>query len=70
MATWTQRGNDDMRALNTRLGFTTRSESIRMQAALPLALGLPAPGPGMICVAPARATEPPGSRSKSAIRTL
>ena len=35
--TWTQAGNDDMRALNTHLGFTTRSESIRMQAALPLA---------------------------------
>jgi len=26
-----------MRALNARLGFSTRSESIRMQAALPLA---------------------------------
>jgi mycothiol synthase len=36
--TWTQRNNDDMRALNTHLGFSTRSESIRMQAALPLAL--------------------------------
>ncbi len=35
--TWTQRGNDDMRALNTHLGFRTRSESIRMQATLPLA---------------------------------
>jgi GNAT superfamily N-acetyltransferase len=35
--TWTQAGNDGMRALNTYLGFTTRSESIRMQAALPLA---------------------------------
>lgn len=34
--TWTQRDNDDMRALNTHLGFSTRSESIRMQAALPL----------------------------------
>jgi mycothiol synthase len=36
--TWTQRDNHDMRALNTHLGFRTRSESIRMQAALPLAL--------------------------------
>jgi GNAT superfamily N-acetyltransferase len=36
--TWTQRNNDDMRALNTHLGFSTRSESIRMQAALPLAV--------------------------------
>jgi mycothiol synthase len=35
--TWTQRNNDAMRALNTRLGFRTRSESITMQAALPLA---------------------------------
>jgi mycothiol synthase len=35
--TWTQRGNEGMRALNTRLGFSTRSESIRMQAVLPLA---------------------------------
>jgi GNAT superfamily N-acetyltransferase len=34
--TWTQRGNDDMRALNAHLGFRTRSESIRMQASLPL----------------------------------
>jgi GNAT superfamily N-acetyltransferase len=35
--TWTQRDNDDMRALNAHLGFSTRSESIRMQATLPLA---------------------------------
>jgi len=35
--TWTQRDNDDMRALNAHLGFRTRSVSIRMQAALPLA---------------------------------
>jgi GNAT superfamily N-acetyltransferase len=35
--TWTQRDNDGMRALNTHLGFSTRSQSIRMQAALPLA---------------------------------
>lgn len=34
--TWTQQHNDDMRALNAHLGFRTRSESIRMQAALPL----------------------------------
>ena len=36
--TWTQAGNDDMRALNTHLGFTTRTVSIRMQASLPLSL--------------------------------
>lgn len=36
VCTWTQRGNDDMRALNTRLGFVTRAESISMQASLPL----------------------------------
>jgi hypothetical protein len=35
--TWTQRGNDDMRALNTHLGFTTRTESLTMHATLPLA---------------------------------
>jgi mycothiol synthase len=34
--TWTQRGNDGMRALNTRLGFITRSECITMRATLPL----------------------------------
>lgn len=34
--TWTQRGNDDMRALNTHLGFTTRTESLTMRASLPL----------------------------------
>jgi mycothiol synthase len=34
--TWTQRGNDGMRALNAQLGYVTRSESITMQAALPL----------------------------------
>ena len=34
--TWTQRGNDDMRALNTHLGFTTRTESLTMHAGLPL----------------------------------
>ena len=34
--TWTQRGNDGMRALNTHLGFITRRESISVQASLPL----------------------------------
>lgn len=34
--TWTQRGNDGMRALNTHLGFITRRESISMRASLPL----------------------------------
>ncbi|HEU5420947.1 MAG TPA: GNAT family N-acetyltransferase [Streptosporangiaceae bacterium] len=34
--TWTQRGNDDMRALNTHLGYFTRTESLTMRAALPL----------------------------------
>jgi mycothiol synthase len=34
--TWTQRGNDDMRRLNTHLGYTTRTESITLQAPLPL----------------------------------
>lgn len=34
--TWTQRGNADMRALNERLGFITRSESITVRAPLPL----------------------------------
>jgi mycothiol synthase len=34
--TWTQRGNDDMRRLNERLGYVTRSESITLRAPLPL----------------------------------
>jgi mycothiol synthase len=34
--TWTQRGNDAMRALNTSLGFSTRTESLTMHASLPL----------------------------------
>jgi mycothiol synthase len=38
--TWTQRGNAGMRALNTSLGFSTRTESLSMRASLPLA-GLP-----------------------------
>jgi mycothiol synthase len=41
--TWTQRGNHDMRALNARLGYVTRTESLIMRATLPLA-GLPRPG--------------------------
>jgi GNAT superfamily N-acetyltransferase len=41
--TWTQRDNDEMRALNKYLGFSTRAESIRMQASLPLASGSPSP---------------------------
>jgi GNAT superfamily N-acetyltransferase len=40
--TWTQRGNGDMRALNTHLGFVTRTESLSMRASLPLT-ALPAP---------------------------
>jgi mycothiol synthase len=38
--TWTQQGNDGMRALNTSLGFATRTESLSMRASLPLT-GLP-----------------------------
>ena len=34
--TWTQRGNDDMRRLNERLGYVTRSESVTVRASLPL----------------------------------
>ena len=34
--TWTQTGNDAMRALNTRLGYTTRTTSITVSRALPL----------------------------------
>jgi len=34
--TWTQRGNEGMRALNEKLGYTTRSTSIRLRAPLPL----------------------------------
>jgi mycothiol synthase len=34
--TWTQRGNDGMRSLNTRLGFSTRTQSLTMHASLPL----------------------------------
>jgi mycothiol synthase len=38
--TWTQRGNQDMRALNTHLGFVTRTESLSMRASLPEASAL------------------------------
>jgi GNAT superfamily N-acetyltransferase len=34
--TWTQRGNDDMRALNERLGYVYRSETINVRASLPV----------------------------------
>jgi len=34
--TWTQRGNDDMRRLNERLGYVTRTESISVRGSLPL----------------------------------
>lgn len=43
--TWTQIGNADMRALNTHLGFITRTESVSMRAALPLAALPAAPAP-------------------------
>jgi mycothiol synthase len=36
--TWTQRGNDDMRAVNERLGYTYGAVSIRLRAPLPLPL--------------------------------
>lgn len=36
--TWTQRGNQDMRALNEHLGYVTRAESVHMRATLPLAV--------------------------------
>ncbi|MBM7789384.1 GNAT family N-acetyltransferase [Tenggerimyces flavus] len=36
--TWTQRGNADMRALNERLGFTYRTESISLRSPIPLKL--------------------------------
>jgi len=34
--TWTQQGNDSMRAVNDRLGYFTRNVSIRVRGALPL----------------------------------
>jgi GNAT superfamily N-acetyltransferase len=36
--TWTQSGNDDMRRVNERLGYITRTESISVRASLPLPL--------------------------------
>ena len=39
IVTWTQQGNDGMRALNERLGYTYRGVSVTMVAPLPLALG-------------------------------
>jgi mycothiol synthase len=41
--TWTQQGNHDMRVVNERLGYTYRTVSIRVEAALPLA-GAPLAG--------------------------
>jgi GNAT superfamily N-acetyltransferase len=34
--TWTQTGNENMRAVNERLGFVTRDISISVRRALPL----------------------------------
>jgi len=34
--TWTQTGNEDMRALNERLGYRSRNVSITVRADLPL----------------------------------
>jgi GNAT superfamily N-acetyltransferase len=39
VVTWTQRGNDGMRAVNERLGFTYRDVSVTMIAPLPLDYG-------------------------------
>ena len=36
IATWTQTGNEAMRALNERLGYTYRSVSITVRADLPI----------------------------------
>lgn len=36
VVTWTQRGNDGMRALNEQLGYAYRDVSITMVAPLPL----------------------------------
>ena len=41
--TWTQRGNADMRALNERLGYVTRDESITVRGPLPIVDHGPAP---------------------------
>ena len=37
LVTWTQRGNDGMRAVNEQLGYAYRSVSISVRAPLPLA---------------------------------
>ena len=37
VVTWTQRGNDGMRAVNERLGYAYRTESFRMMGLVPLA---------------------------------
>jgi len=34
--TWTQEGNDNMRAVNERLGYVTRDVSVTLRAPLPL----------------------------------
>ena len=34
--TWTQTGNENMRAVNERLGFVTRATSISVRRKLPL----------------------------------
>jgi mycothiol synthase len=34
--TWTQRGNEGMRAVNEKLGYETRTISIRVRGDLPL----------------------------------
>ena len=34
--TWTQTGNENMRAVNERLGFVTRANSISVRRKLPL----------------------------------
>jgi GNAT superfamily N-acetyltransferase len=34
--TWTQTGNENMRAVNERLGYVTRNQCIRVRAPLPL----------------------------------
>jgi mycothiol synthase len=39
IVTWTQRGNDGMRAANERLGYVYRSVSVTMRGAIPLRIG-------------------------------
>ena len=36
LVTWTQRGNEDMRRVNERLGYVIRTESVTVRAPLPL----------------------------------